>query len=65
MRVEVSVCGHERFAVSLNDAVCVYGAVSVVMRSRLDVGRRVDVMRVYVSECRRQRCRPCVLNGFL
>jgi hypothetical protein len=52
--VDVSVCGHERFAVSFSDAFSVYGAVSVVMRSRLGVGRRVDVMRVYVSVCGRE-----------
>jgi hypothetical protein len=36
----------ELVAVSLTDAVSVCGAVSVGMRSRLDVGRRVDVMDV-------------------
>jgi hypothetical protein len=54
VRVDVSVCDHERFAVSLNDAVSVYGAVSVVMQSRLDVARRVAVMRVDVSVCGRE-----------
>ncbi len=38
MGVNVSVCGHKRVAVSFSDAISVCGAVSVVMRSILDVG---------------------------
>jgi hypothetical protein len=45
----------KRVAGRLIDAVRVCGAVSVVMQSRFDVGRRVAVMRVDVSVCGRER----------
>jgi hypothetical protein len=60
MRVDVSVRGHGRVAVSLSDAFSVRGAVSVVMWTRFVVGWRVDVIRVDFSVCDRKRVAVCV-----
>ncbi len=63
MRVDVSACGREHVPVSLTDAFSVCGALGVMMWSRLDVGRRVDVMRVDVSVCGRKRVVVCLSDA--